>query len=108
MWRHELKPVRDLYALIQLDPTGYVSKAMFNETWTRYVLKMATGAGTTKLMGLLIAGAYSRSDQPLPRRPLPPPLSLRRDRPQVALRDGVPPRQRPREMQHRLLDVRGE
>ena len=31
---------------------------MFMETWTRYVLKLATGAGKTKVMSLLIAWAY--------------------------------------------------
>ena len=31
---------------------------MFAEDWTRYVLKMATGAGKTKVMSLLMAWCY--------------------------------------------------
>ena len=31
---------------------------MFDEDWTRYVLKMATGAGKTKVMSLLMAWCY--------------------------------------------------
>ena len=31
---------------------------MFDEDWTRYVMKLATGAGKTKVMSLLIAWSY--------------------------------------------------
>ena len=31
---------------------------MFAEDWPRYVMKMATGAGKTKVMSLLIAWCY--------------------------------------------------
>ncbi len=31
---------------------------MFDEDWPRYVLKMATGAGKTKVLSLLIAWSY--------------------------------------------------
>lgn len=58
VWLYEVKQARDPYALIQFDSSGYLSKAMFSETWTRYVLKLATGAGKTKVMSLLIAWAY--------------------------------------------------
>ena len=38
--------------------SGAVSQGMFPEDWPRYVLKMATGAGKTKVMSLLIAWSY--------------------------------------------------
>jgi type III restriction enzyme len=31
---------------------------MFDEDWPRYVLKMATGAGKTKVLSLLLAWSY--------------------------------------------------
>ncbi len=58
VWLYEVKQARDPYALIQFDSSGFVSKGMFSEDWTRYVLKLATGAGKTKVMSLVIAWAY--------------------------------------------------
>jgi len=37
---------------------GAVSVGMFEEDWPRYVVKMATGAGKTKVLSLLIAWSY--------------------------------------------------
>ena len=31
---------------------------MFTETWNRYVIKMATGSGKTKVLGLLLAWSF--------------------------------------------------
>ncbi len=31
---------------------GAVSAGMFDESWTRYVIKMATGSGKTKVLSL--------------------------------------------------------
>ena len=58
IWLYEIEEARDPYALIKFDASGRVSKGMFDEDWTRYVIKMATGAGKTKVMSLLIAWAY--------------------------------------------------
>ncbi|MBI5016333.1 MAG: DEAD/DEAH box helicase family protein [Deltaproteobacteria bacterium] len=58
VWLYEVEEARDPYALIRYDASGRVSKGMFAEDWTRYVLKLATGAGKTKVMSLLIAWAY--------------------------------------------------
>ncbi len=58
IWLFEVAQARDPYALIKFDSSGAVSKQMFLETWTRYVLKLATGAGKTKVMSLLIAWSY--------------------------------------------------
>jgi type III restriction enzyme len=35
-----------------------MSVGMFEENWTRYVLKLATGVGKTKVLSLLIAWSY--------------------------------------------------
>lgn len=58
IWLYEVAQARDPYALIKYDSSGLVSKAMFAEDWTRYVMKMATGSGKTKVMSLLVAWAY--------------------------------------------------
>jgi type III restriction enzyme len=58
IWLYEVEEARDPYALIKFDSSERVSKGMFDEDWTRYVMKLATGAGKTKVMSLLIAWAY--------------------------------------------------
>jgi type III restriction enzyme len=58
VWLYEVEQCRDPYALIRYDLSGRLSKGMFSEDWTRYVLKMATGTGKTKVMSLLLAWAY--------------------------------------------------
>jgi type III restriction enzyme len=58
IWLYEVEEAHDPYALIKFDSSGRVSKGMFAEDWTRYVMKLATGAGKTKVMSLLIAWAY--------------------------------------------------
>jgi type III restriction enzyme len=58
IWLYEIEESRDPYALIRYDASGRVSKGMFDEDWTRYVVKMATGSGKTKVMSLLLAWAY--------------------------------------------------
>lgn len=58
IWLYEVEKAKDPYALIKFDMSGRVSKGMFYEDWTRYVMKMATGTGKTKVMSLLIAWAY--------------------------------------------------
>ena len=40
------------------DASGAVSAGMFDEDWPRYVVKMATGAGKTKVLSLLIAWSF--------------------------------------------------
>lgn len=58
LWLYEVERARDPYALMKFDSSGRVSKGMFAEDWTRYVLKLATGAGKTKVMSLLMAWSY--------------------------------------------------
>ncbi len=58
IWLYEMEGARDPYALLKYDGSGRVSKGMFQEDWTRYVMKLATGAGKTKVLSLLIAWSY--------------------------------------------------
>ena len=55
IWLHEVKAARDKFDLMRFDSSEAVSAGMFAEDWPRYVLKMATGAGKTKVLSLLIA-----------------------------------------------------
>ncbi len=58
VWLYEVAQVKDKYDLIRYNSTGVLSAGMFTEEWLRFVIKMATGAGKTKVMSLLIAWAY--------------------------------------------------
>ena len=58
IWLYEVRHARDKYDLIRFDASGAVSSGMFDEDWPRYVLKMATGAGKTKVLSLLIAWSF--------------------------------------------------
>ena len=53
-----MRKVRDKHDLMRFDASGAVSAGMFHEEWPRYVLKLATGAGKTKVLSLLIAWSY--------------------------------------------------
>ena len=58
IWLHDVRRVRDKFDLLRFDASGAVSASMFDEAWPRYVVKMATGAGKTKVLSLLIAWSY--------------------------------------------------
>ena len=58
IWLHDVRKVRDKFDLLRFDASGAVSAGMFDEDWPRYVLKMATGAGKTKVISLLIAWSF--------------------------------------------------
>jgi type III restriction enzyme len=58
VWLYEVKVARDKFDLMRFDASGAVSAGMFDEDWPRYVLKMATGAGKTKVLSLLIAWSF--------------------------------------------------
>ncbi|MGM0932946.1 MAG: DEAD/DEAH box helicase family protein [Bacteroidota bacterium] len=58
IYLYEIANARDKYELIKFDGSGRVSTGMFDENWTRYVIKMATGTGKTKVMGLVLVWAY--------------------------------------------------
>ncbi len=50
--------VKDKYDLLRFDSSGAVSTSMFDEEWRRFVIKMATGSGKTKVMSLVLAWCY--------------------------------------------------
>jgi type III restriction enzyme len=58
IWLHDVRKVRDKFDLLRFDASGAVSTNMFDEDWPRYVVKMATGAGKTKVISLLIAWSW--------------------------------------------------
>jgi type III restriction enzyme len=58
IWLFEVRRARDKFDLVRFDASGAVSSGMFAEDWPRYVLKMATGAGKTKVLSLLIAWCF--------------------------------------------------
>lgn len=59
IWLYEVERARDPYALItKYDSTQELKRSLFPEDWTRYVMKLATGAGKTKVMSLLITWSY--------------------------------------------------
>ena len=49
---------RNPYDLMRFDVAGAVSNKDFPETWRRYVVKMATGSGKTKVMSLVLTWSY--------------------------------------------------
>ena len=49
---------QDKYDLMRYDSTGQVSAGMFDESWRRYVIKMATGSGKTKVLSLVLAWSF--------------------------------------------------
>ena len=58
IWLHDVRRVREKFDLLRFDASGAVSSGMFDEEWQRYVVKMATGAGKTKVISLLLAWSF--------------------------------------------------
>ena len=58
IWLYDVRGARDKYDLMRCDASGAISTGMFSEDWPRYVIKMATGAGKTKVISLLIAWSF--------------------------------------------------
>ncbi len=58
IYLYEVEGVRNPGDLMKHDSSGRVSSGMFDETWLRLVLKMATGSGKTKVLSLLITWSY--------------------------------------------------
>ena len=58
IYLNDVVKVKDKYDLMRFDGSGVISAGMFPESWTRFVTKMATGSGKTKVLSLLIAWSY--------------------------------------------------
>ena len=58
VYLHDVVGVKDKYDLLRFDSSGAVSSGMFDEHWRRFVVKMATGSGKTKVLSLVLAWCY--------------------------------------------------
>ena len=58
IYLYDVVKVRDQVDLMRFDSSGAVSTGMFDENWRRFVIKMATGTGKTKVMSLAIAWSF--------------------------------------------------
>ncbi len=58
VYLYDVVKVQDEVDLIKFDSSGAVSRGMFDENWKRFVIKMATGTGKTKVMSLVIAWSF--------------------------------------------------
>ena len=54
----DIVKIKDKYDLMRFDSFGSVSANMFDEEWRRFVIKMATGTGKTKVISLILAWCY--------------------------------------------------
>jgi hypothetical protein len=62
IWLYDVRRARDKFDLLRFDASGAVSSGMFDEDWPRYVLKMATGAGKTKVLWAVDFNYESRKE----------------------------------------------
>lgn len=58
IYLYDVVGVKDKHDLMRFDSSGFVSANMFDETWRRLVVKMATGSGKTKVLGLVIVWSF--------------------------------------------------
>lgn len=58
IYLYEVAQVQDKYDLMRFDSSKAVSSGMFDETWRRFVIKMATGSGKTKVLSLAVAWSF--------------------------------------------------
>ena len=58
IYLYDVVGVKDKYDMMRFDHSGAVSTGMFDEDWRRFVVKMATGSGKTKVMSLVLAWSY--------------------------------------------------
>ncbi|AOV16776.1 type III restriction endonuclease subunit R [Acidihalobacter aeolianus] len=58
IYLYDVVGAKDKFDLMRFDSRGAVSAQMFDESWRRYVIKMATGSGKTKVMSLALAWSF--------------------------------------------------
>lgn len=58
VYLYDVVGVQDKFDLMRFDSSGAVSAKMFDESWRRFVVKMATGSGKTKVMSLALAWSF--------------------------------------------------
>jgi type III restriction enzyme len=57
IYLYDVVGAKDKHDLMRFDGSGVVAGGMFDESWLRLVVKMATGAGKTKVLSLRSPGA---------------------------------------------------
>ncbi len=58
IYLYDVVKAKDKYDLMRFDASGAVAAGMFAEDWLRLVIKMATGAGKTKVLSLILTWCY--------------------------------------------------
>ncbi len=58
IYLYDAAGVKDKYDLMRYDSSGLVTTGMFDENWRRFVVKMATGSGKTKVLALALTWCY--------------------------------------------------
>ena len=58
IYLYDVVGVHDKYDLMRFDSSGAISTGMFDESWRRFVVKMATGSGKTKVLSLVLAWSF--------------------------------------------------
>ena len=58
VYLYDVAGVQDKFDLMRFDGSAGVSAGMFDETWRRFVVKMATGSGKTKVLSLVLAWSF--------------------------------------------------
>ena len=58
IYLHDVVQMKDKDDLLRFDRVGSLSRNLFDETWKRVVLKLATGSGKTKVMSLILTWSY--------------------------------------------------
>ena len=58
VYLYDVVGAKDKYDLMRFDSIGTIRAIDFDENWRRYVIKMATGTGKTKVMSLALAWSF--------------------------------------------------
>ena len=58
IYLYDVAGVQDKHDMMRFDASGLVSGSMFDETWRRFVVKMATGSGKTKVISLALVWSF--------------------------------------------------
>ncbi len=58
IYLYEIEQIKFPEGLMKFDSSGVIKEEDFEEHWLRFVIKMATGSGKTKTMGLAVVWSY--------------------------------------------------
>ncbi len=58
IYLYEVANVRNKHDLLKYDSSGIIDERNFDENWLRFVIKMGTGSGKTKVLSLILAWSY--------------------------------------------------